>query len=108
MDHIWSPWRYRFITEGSPKGDCVFCRLSKDAANDESNFVVHRGVHNFVILNLSPYTVGNMMVVPYAHVSSLELAGEETTAEMMRLTGQAEKALKKLYNPQGINLGMNL
>ena len=108
MDHIWSPWRYRFITEGSPKGGCVFCRLAEDTANDESNFVVHRAAKNFVILNLYPYTCGHMMVVPYAHVSKLGAADEETTSEMMRLVRLAETALEGLYHPPGINLGMNI
>lgn len=108
MDQIWSPWRYRFITEGSPKDGCVFCRLAQDTAHDESNFVVYRGAHNFVVLNLYPYTCGHMMVVPYTHVATLGAAEDETTAEMMRLTRQAEKALGALYHPPGINLGMNI
>jgi ATP adenylyltransferase len=108
MDQIWSPWRYRFITEGSNKGECVFCSLARDTAHDETNFVVYRATYNFVILNLYPYTCGHMMVVPYAHVSSLHAADEETTAEMMQLTRKAETALNDLYHPQGINLGMNL
>ena len=108
MDHIWSPWRYRFITEGVRESACVFCRLAEDAAKDESNFVVHRAKHNFVVLNLYPYTSGHMMVVPYAHVSQLAVVDEETSAEMMHVTRLAEKALNGLYQPPGINLGMNL
>jgi len=108
MDHIWSPWRYRFITEGVRESGCVFCRLAEDAAKDESNFVVHRAKHNFVVLNLYPYTCGHMMVVPYVHVSQLAMVDEETSAEMMRVTRLAEKALNGLYQPPGINLGMNL
>jgi len=108
MDHIWSPWRYRFITEGLPKGGCVFCRLAEDKANDETNFVVYRAARNFVVLNLYPYTCGHMMIVPYAHISGLAAAEEETAMEMMRLTRLADRALNDLYRPQGINLGMNL
>jgi ATP adenylyltransferase len=108
MDHIWSPWRYRFITEGSPKTGCVFCRMAEDAGHDESNFVVYRAAKNFVILNLYPYTCGHMMVVPYAHVATLGAADEETTAEMMRLTRVGEQALEELYRAPGINLGMNI
>ena len=58
MDHIWSPWRYQFITEGAPEGECVFCRLGRDREHDEQNFVVIRGDFNFVVLNLIPTLPG--------------------------------------------------
>jgi ATP adenylyltransferase len=108
MDHLWSPWRYRFITEGSPKTGCVFCQLAEDVDHDQSNFVVHRAAKNFVILNLYPYTCGHMMVVPYAHVATLGEADVETTGEMMRLTRVGEQALVELYRAPGVNLGMNI
>ncbi len=108
MDHIWSPWRYQFISEGAPKDSCVFCRIGADPASDERNFVVHRAARNFIVLNLYPYTAGHMLIVPYAHVSELGAADVETTAEMMMLTRDAERALRSLYRPDGVNLGMNL
>ena len=49
-----------------------------------------------------------MMIAPYAHVASLAEAGVEVRAEMMELTARAEKALREIYNPGGINLGMKL
>ena len=107
MDHLWSPWRYRYISTTSPQHDCIFC--AKPAANqDRENLIVLRARHNFVLLNLYPYTSGHMMIAPYTHVASLAEAGVEVRAEMMDLTARAEKALREIYKPGGINLGMNL
>jgi ATP adenylyltransferase len=75
---------------------------------DAENYIVHRARHNFVILNLYPYTTGHLMVVPYEHVSALSAAQPETLAEMMELTRKAEGALTRIYKPHGLNLGMNL
>jgi ATP adenylyltransferase len=108
MDRIWSPWRYRFITEAAQHEGCVFCRLAADTEDDARNFILHRAERNFVILNLYPYTAGHMMVVPYEHVAQLESASAETAAEMMQLTRFAARALNEVYHPQGLNLGMNL
>lgn len=107
MDHLWSPWRYRYVTSAEPKQGCVFCR--KPAENqDQDNFILHRGTHCYVLLNLYPYTTGHLMVVPYAHVSTLEEASEEASAEMMQLTRHASRILRATYRPDGMNLGMNL
>jgi len=78
------------------------------SSNDRSNLVVLRGEHNFILLNLYPYTSGHLMIAPYAHVASLEEADEATVEEMMLLAKRASRALRELYKPDGMNLGMNL
>ncbi len=107
MDHLWSPWRYQYVTKAALPGGCVFC--DKLTATDDSEaLIVYRGTHNFVVLNLYPYTNGHLMVVPYEHVDSLAVASEETAREMMELARRAETILRSLYRPPGINIGMNL
>lgn len=78
------------------------------ATDDAEALIVHRAAHNFVVLNLYPYTNGHVMVVPYEHVDSLVAATHEATAEMMELVRRTESILRVLYNPPGINIGMNL
>lgn len=107
MDHIWSPWRYQYVTKAAPTGGCVFCaKIAAD--NDAESLVVHRAEHNFVVLNLYPYTNGHVMVVPYEHVDSLAAATPACAVEMMELSRRTETILRTLYNPPGINIGMNL
>ena len=48
------------------------------------------------------------MVAPYEHVALLGDAAPETATEMMLITRQAEKHLREVYRPEGLNLGMNL
>ncbi len=70
--------------------------------------ILFRGTHNFIILNLFPYTSGHLMVVPYAHLSSVVEAPSVQMAEMMDLAKRSIATLTNVYNPQGFNLGMNL
>ncbi len=110
MEHIWSPWRFKYLTgvaTANPDLKCVFCDLPQQNADDR-NFIVHRAHHNFVILNLFPYTSGHLMVVPYQHTPSLAEVDEKTSSEMMQLTKTAQRALESEYNPHGFNIGMNL
>jgi ATP adenylyltransferase len=111
LDTLWSPWRAKYIAAGrddSQAGNCVFCSISQDPANDEKNFVVYRALHNFVVLNLYPYISGHLLIVPYEHVAELDAAAKDITDELMDLTKRAQTALRDVYKPAGFNIGMNL
>jgi ATP adenylyltransferase len=107
MEHIWSPWRYKYIASADRAEGCVLCRVHNEQ-RDEENYVIHRGRLNFVILNLFPYTSGHLMIVPYEHTASLASVDEATTAEMMALAKRSQSALDSDYHPDGFNIGMNL
>src|SRR6478672_2935375 len=107
MDRLWSPWRFTYIRSAVPDDACIFCaKLAEN--NDRENYIVFRGEHNFVLLNLYPYTNGHLLIAPYEHVATLAAAHPETLAEMMALTRECEGHLRHVYSPKGINLGMNI
>lgn len=107
MDYLWSPWRYRYLTEIPKLQRCIFCEMA--AANqDEAHLIVHRGELNFVVLNRFPYTSGHLMVVPYRHVAELAALNVAESNEMMALVRVAEHHLRMIYRPDGLNLGMNI
>jgi ATP adenylyltransferase len=107
VDHLYSPWRYRYVSSGVPPGECLFCSKA-ESSEDRANYVVLRAEHNFILLNLYPYTNGHLMIAPYAHAATLMDVPAAAIEEMMRLAARAEKALRELYKPDGLNLGMNL
>jgi ATP adenylyltransferase len=76
--------------------------------NDEESHIVLRAKHNFILLNLYPYTSGHLMIAPYRHIATLEEAAPEAASELMALAQRAEGVLRQVYRPQGINLGMNI
>jgi len=107
MDYLWTPWRFQYITSAGKTPGCVFCEKAAEK-DDRRALIVHRARHCFIILNAFPYTSGHAMVVPYAHLDSLQTLPEDARNEMMDLTQKLEGVLRKLYNPDGINLGMNI
>jgi ATP adenylyltransferase len=109
MDHLWSPWRFRYITEPDKSGGCVFCNLAaENPSRDRENLILFRGRSNFIVLNLYPYTSGHALVVPYAHLGQLTQLEAETLGEMMAMVQRLNAAVDEKYHPEGYNLGMNI
>ena len=86
LKQLWSPWRIEYILNKKPS-ICVFCEaFQADASLDRDYLIVHRGTHASVIMNLYPYNNGHLMIVPYAHVATLEELDADSLAELMALT----------------------
>jgi ATP adenylyltransferase len=107
MDYLWTPWRYAYVTTAERISGCIFCDLPKEA-DDAKVRIVHRGQHCYVVLNTYPYTPGHVMIVPFAHLDELQKLPVAASHEMMDLSQRMETALRQLYTPDGINLGMNI
>ena len=107
MDTLWSPWRYQYVSQDKGDGQCVFCKIAA-STDDEANLVLYRAKYNYLVLNRYPYSAGHLLIVPYDHVASLADAQEDTCAETMRLMRQSESLLRKVYHPEGLNMGLNL
>jgi ATP adenylyltransferase len=106
VEHLWAPWRLKYVTgAGGIVEGCVFC-AGADTSRDD--LVLIRESACYVILNLYPYNNGHLMVVPNRHVATLAATTGDEQAELMRLTRYAEIALTEAYTPQGINIGVNL
>ncbi len=107
MDYLWTPWRYAYVSNSEKAAGCVFCEAAK-STDDSKTFIVHRGQHCFVVLNMFPYTPGHVMIVPYAHLDELRKLPADAAGEMMALSQKMEDVLRQLYQPDGVNLGMNI
>lgn len=136
MDRLWTPWRYNYITRadeqartgvppelaGWPAAEdkhCVFCNMI--AATDyaiahgmpqekaeQAAHIIHRGPNCFVCLNAYPYATGHVLILPYLHVDSLAALPPEPAQEMILTAQRIERCLRQVYNPDGLNLGLNL
>jgi ATP adenylyltransferase len=109
MDHLWTPWRFQYISTGPQKKECVFCSILKDGVDhDQENLILKRARHNFVILNRFPYTSGHLLIVLYRHIADLTETSTEEKTEIIELASECESALREIYHPEGFNIGFNL
>jgi ATP adenylyltransferase len=95
------------VTSVDKQPGCILCEAIAEAGQDES-LVVHVGKDNFVVMNLYPYNAGHLMVAPRRHIARMSEATEGELAEMMALARRLEEVLGEVYQPHGINVGMNL
>ncbi len=134
MDHLWTPWRYAYVTStetvtrpGVPSklaawpGDlgCVFCNLiasidfaiangmNADEAEAAGGLIL-RGKYCFICLNAYPYTSGHVMVMPYAHLDRLSALPIEASHELIEFAQRTERVFESVYHPHGYNFGLNL
>ena len=134
MDQLWTPWRYAYVTEkakGARKGvpealaawpgdyGCVFCNLlaatdyaiehgmAREEAEKASG-ILERGPLTFLVLNAFPYNSGHLMVLPYRHEAPLSGLPDPDAMELMMAARRAERALRAVYRPGGLNMGLNL
>jgi ATP adenylyltransferase len=106
VDRLYAAWRHAYVTRSGDVEGCVFCLAQQSA--DAGALIVHEGHSAFIILNLFPYNSGHLLVVPRRHIAHLADLTHDELVEMAELTQLASRALTEIYQPQGINVGMNL
>lgn len=107
MDHLWTPWRMKYIQSKERPDGCIFCNALTQADGPE-NLIVARARTSFIILNRYPYNNGHLMVVPMDHVASLEDLNPSVRQELMEMLNQSIGLLRSIYHPTAFNLGANI
>jgi ATP adenylyltransferase len=110
-ERLWNGWRMAYIDSEHevPAGDgSVFTNILRSGLTDEESYIVHRGERVFAILNAFPYATGHTLVVPYREIANLEDLDLDEFSEMWKSTSDAVRAVKAAYQPEGVNVGLNL
>lgn len=107
FQRLWTPHRMAYIQAGpeAMDNDCPFCAAPTRA--NEDGLIIARGKTAFAVLNLYPYNSGHMMVCPYRHIATYDLATDEEVAEIGAMTQTAMRVLRQVSRCDGFNLGMN-
>jgi len=106
MERLWAPWRMEYL-QGEHVEGCIFCEKPAEE-NDRANYLLYRGEHAYILMNIYPYSNGHLMVAPYAHVAQLTDLDEAVRIEIMELTTLCTGLLSHTSHPAGFNLGANM
>jgi ATP adenylyltransferase len=106
LERIWTPHRMAYVRTVVDDEGCPFCAIPHHP--DDEALVVARGETSYAVLNLHPYNPGHLMVLPYRHVADLTDLTEAESAEVMAMTQQALRAIRKVSQPHSFNIGLNL
>ena len=107
MDNLWAPWRMDYIRAPKKNISKTFS-LKLEEGSDKDNLILYRGEHSFICMNLYPYNNGHLMVIPYEAVDKPEDLDREVMNEIMFLSTESMKILRKSMKAEGFNFGANI
>jgi ATP adenylyltransferase len=107
MDRLWAPWRMKYILNSKKPAGCILCEEAKKN-DDRKNYILYRGRHSFVIMNIYPYNNGHLLIVPFTHESEVDRLPEAELADLMKMTQASVTILKQAMHPDGFNIGINI
>jgi histidine triad (HIT) family protein len=81
--------------------DCIFCRM---VAGELPSTKIFENDSVIAIMDISPWTKGHCLVIPKAHSANIWEISEEDAAEVMKAARTLGGALKKAFQPDGLNL----
>ena len=107
MQQLWAPWRMAYIDDGAKEAGCIFC--TKYQQNDlKAGLVLTHSRHTVVMMNKYPYNNGHLLVAPKRHENNLANLAPEEYSDLSEVLRRAIEITKQVYNPGGLNVGMNL
>jgi ATP adenylyltransferase len=103
MKTMWAPWRMEYILGDKQEG-CIFCK----ALSEDDNLTLYRGRTTLVVMNKFPYINGHLLAAPKKHISTLDQLSKGEMGDLLETVEQSVGILKKVMNPDGFNVGLNL
>lgn len=105
-DVLFRPDRFKYVRKLVKPEGCVFCFSSKEKESFET-LCVYKSKHSMIVLNKFPYNSGHVLILPLRHCGNLLELSKDEFHDLQDSVRLAMKAAEDLYNPGGINLGMN-
>lgn len=105
-DVLVRPDRMKYVRKLIKPEGCVFCTAAKGGIAFET-LCVYRTKHSMVVLNKFPYNSGHVLVLPIRHCGDVLKLHDEEYADLQNTVRLVMKALMVVYEPGGINMGLN-
>lgn len=106
-DVLFRPDRFKYVRKLIKPEGCVFCRAADSKPSFET-LCVYKSKHSMIVLNKFPYNSGHLLVIPARHSGDLTLLTEEESRDLHETLRKAVRALQQVYEPGGINAGLNM
>ncbi len=84
--------------------DCIFCKI---IAGEIPSFKVYEDENVLAFLDITQGTKGHTLIIPKKHIKNVYDLDEETAANLFKVVPKIANALKKSFNPIGINIVNN-
>ena len=108
-NYLWATSRSKWVKKPGKKkpSGCIFCKIAKGDRSVPAK-VIHKDKEMMVIMNIFPYNVGHLEVIPVRHVVWLDELTEKELESFFRMINKTCILLRKAMNPKALNLGFNI
>jgi ATP adenylyltransferase len=86
---------------------CVFCAASAAGISTDS-LCLFKSEHAMLVLNKYPYNSGHLLVLPVRHCGDITELSNAEYSDLMKLLKYTLKVIKKEYQVDGMNVGLNM
>ncbi|WP_430787809.1 HIT family protein [Virgibacillus flavescens] len=83
------------------KEDCIFCKIID---GDIPSAKVYEDDYVYAFLDISQVTKGHTLIIPKTHTKNIYETPEDVASEFFARVPKVANAIKKTYNPIGMNL----
>lgn len=105
-DVLFRPDRFKYVRKLIKPQGCVFCNAAKNDPSFET-LCVYKSKYSMIVLNKFPYNSGHLLIIPLKHEGDLLALSKEAYADLNETLRMAMKALQDIYQPGGVNVGLN-
>src|SRR5690625_1056110 len=81
--------------------DCLFCKI---ISGDIPSAKVYEDEHVYAFMDISQVTTGHTLVIPKVHTKNIYETPADIASELFKKVPMIANAVKKAYNPIGLNL----
>ncbi len=84
--------------------NCIFCKIAK---GEIPTYKIYEDENVMAILDISQATKGHTLVIAKEHYKNLYDINEKLAGEIFRVVPKIANAIKKAFNPIGLNVIVN-
>lgn len=84
--------------------DCIFCSIVN---GDIPSYKIYEDEYLIAILDISQATKGHTLIISKEHISNIYEMKGETASHIFRVLPKISNAIKKAFNPIGLNIVVN-
>ena len=81
--------------------DCIFCKI---VSGEIPSVKVYEDERVLAFMDVNPINDGHLLIIPKAHAATIHEIAEADFLAVMSATHKLAAAVKKVLNPEGINL----
>ena len=105
-DVFFRPARMKYVRRLIKPTGCVFC-ISAKKNESEKTLCIYKTKHSQIVVNKFPYNSGHVLVLPLRHIGDVLNLSEAEFTDLHLTLKLAIQAIKFVYEPHGMNMGMN-